>query len=216
MTKNTSEKKLDQDTPFTSSAPSKGETPVPASARSTSGMIPGLTSTLVAGRDVRGFRLTPPMFDVRGWDAMLDNGIKLGTVDRIMLDIVSKTPRYLAIKPTDRTGHLLVPIGFGRLEQAARQVVLNGLSPDALQKLPILTSEGVTTAFERQCPAVTGSQSRRLPCCTAVSHLISLYDPDAVGKPNPAAMVLRPEPGIGRRICASSRSSWAARPGVRR
>ncbi len=188
MTKNTSEKKLDQDTPFTSSAPSKGETPVPASARSTSGMIPGLTSTLVAGRDVRGFRLTPPMFDVRGWDAMLDNGIKLGTVDRIMLDIVSKTPRYLAIKPTDRTGHLLVPIGFGRLEQAARQVVLNGLSPDALQKLPILTSEGVTTAFERQVfSAVTGSQVSAV----ALPHLYAdpLYDPMRLFQP-PAATVL--------------------------
>ena len=93
-----------------------------------------------------------------------------------MLETTSRTPRYLAVSPIDRTGRLLVPMEFGRLEETGRQVVLKGLSPDALQALPILTSETVTGDFERQVfSAVTGKQVTAI----ALPQLYAdpLYDP---------------------------------------
>ena len=76
MTKTTLEKNLVPTTPSTASALSKAATPVTASGKSSSGATSGATSNLVAEHDVRGFQLTPPMLDLRGWDVRLANGVQ--------------------------------------------------------------------------------------------------------------------------------------------
>lgn len=120
-------------------------------------------SPLVAGRDVKGFEFVPPMVDVRGWDVVMANGARLGTVDRILLDTTDKTPRYLAVTPVERTGSLLIPIGVGTLDQGKRQVVLHNLSPATLEKLPLVTDGAITRDVEREVfGAFTGRKASEL------------------------------------------------------
>jgi len=106
-------------------------------------------STLVASRDVKDFTLTPPMVDVRGWNVALASGDTVGTVDRIMLDSRDHKPRYLAVSPTDRKGHMLLPIGAGAADRDHRRVVLRDIKPDVLKSLPLITNEVVTRDMER-------------------------------------------------------------------
>lgn len=106
-------------------------------------------STLVASRDVKDFKLTPPMVDVRGWNVALSSGDTIGTVERIMLDSRDQKPRYLAVTPSDRKGHMLLPIGLGTVDRDHRRVVLRDIKPDVLKSLPLLTNERVTRDMER-------------------------------------------------------------------
>lgn len=106
-------------------------------------------STLVASRDVKDFTLTPPMVDVRGWNVALSGGDTIGTVERIMLDSRDQTPRYLAVTPSDRQGHMLLPIGLGTVDRDHRRIVLRDIKPEVLKSLPLLTNEVVTREMER-------------------------------------------------------------------
>lgn len=106
-------------------------------------------STLVASRDVKDFKLTPPMVDVRGWNVALSSGDTIGTVERIMLDSRDQKPRYLAVTPSDRKGHMLLPIGLGTVDRDHRRVVLREIKPEVLKSLPLLTNEVVTREMER-------------------------------------------------------------------
>lgn len=121
-------------------------------------------STLVAGRDVEEFEVLPPMIDVRGWDVMLADGSKLGTVDRFMLHVADNKLRYLAITPVDQKGHLLVPVGVGTINLAAKQVVLSEVQPEHVHALPMMEKGAVTRDFEREVfGAVTGVHVSALP-----------------------------------------------------
>ncbi|MBK6487078.1 MAG: PRC-barrel domain-containing protein [Gemmatimonadetes bacterium] len=120
-------------------------------------------STLVAGRDVEEFEVVPPMIDVRGWDVMLADGSKLGTVDRFMLHQADNKLRYLAVTPVGRAGHLLVPVGVGTVDLAARQVLLNDVHAEHVEALPTMGPGVVTREFERQVfGAVTGVEVKEL------------------------------------------------------
>lgn len=122
------------------------------------------TSTLLAGRDMKGFKLAPPMIDVRGWEVLRADGSRLGTVDRIMLDVKEKKPRYLAVVSRDRTGVMLLPIGLGTLQPANHRLILSTLPKANLLALPLLTSEVVSHDFEREVyGAVTGKPATSMP-----------------------------------------------------
>lgn len=121
-------------------------------------------STLVAGRDVEEFEVVAPMIDVRGWDVVLGDGSKLGTVDRFMLHVADKTLRYLAVTPVGRAGHLLVPVGVGTVDLKSKSVVLSEVLPEHVHALPTMGTGAVTRDFERQVfGAVTGVDVRELP-----------------------------------------------------
>ena len=120
-------------------------------------------STLVAGRDVEEFEVVPPMIDVRGWDVMLADGSKLGTVDRFMLHVADKKLRYLAVTPVDRAGHLLVPVGVGTVDLASKRVMLRDVHAEHIEALPTMGPGVVTRDFERQVfGAVTGVEVSEL------------------------------------------------------
>lgn len=106
-------------------------------------------STLVASKDVKNFTLAPPTVDVRGWNVTLSTGATVGVVDRIMLDSRDHAPRYLAVTPSDRKGHMLLPIGLGTLDREQKRVVLQHLKPELLKTLPLLTTNVVTRDIER-------------------------------------------------------------------
>jgi len=118
------------------------------------------TSTLLAAKDVKDFKITSPMVDVRGWDVMGPGDVKLGSVDRIMLDSVEKKPRYLSVTLIDRQGqHMLLPIGLATVVPTRQQVMLSALTPEILRAIPLLGADVVTVDFERLLlGAVTGKK----------------------------------------------------------
>jgi hypothetical protein len=116
-------------------------------------------STLVAGRDVKDFTLTPSMVDVRGWEVFGPGGVKIGFVDRIMLDRTEMKPRYLRIALLERNDHLLLPIGIGTLDPAQKRLLLDSMPPETLKAIPVLAADVVTHDFERRVyGAVTGKK----------------------------------------------------------
>jgi hypothetical protein len=120
-------------------------------------------STLLAGRDVAGFSMTAPMVDVVGWTVLGPDGATLGTVNRIMLDATEKKPRYLLVKTATAKGQLLLPIGLGHLNPATKQLRLNELPVETLQKMPLVTDGPITLEFERKVyGTITGKPAQAL------------------------------------------------------
>jgi hypothetical protein len=121
------------------------------------------SSTLIAGKDVKDFQITAPMIDVRGWDVLRSDGRKLGTVDRIMLDVNEKKPRYLSVALPQTMEYLLLPIGLGSIDASKKQIKLEKLSPETLNAMPVLTDKVVTSAFEQRIyGALTGKSADKL------------------------------------------------------
>lgn len=114
-------------------------------------------STLIAGKQLPDFTVSAPMTDVRGWEVYGQGNVKIGTVDRIMLDKTEKKPRYLLISLLERDGHMLLPIGLGSLDADHDRLLLNTLTPETLKAIPVLSNDIVTHDFERRVfTAVTG------------------------------------------------------------
>lgn len=115
------------------------------------------------GGDAPPVRGTPSMFDVRGWDVVMTNGARLGTVERLIVDTAERMPRYLSVAPVGRNGSLLIPVGVGTLDPGKRQVVLHNLSAGTLEKLPLVTNGAITRELEREVfGAFTGRKASEL------------------------------------------------------
>src|SRR3712207_8809180 len=72
--------------------------------------------------------------DVRGWEVMSSDGRKIGEVDELLIDTNAMKVRYLDVE-VDRgmiaeggDRHVLVPIGYARLERDRDCVVVDNLS----------------------------------------------------------------------------------------
>lgn len=115
------------------------------------------------GADAPPVRGTPSMVDLRGWDVVMTNGARLGTVERLIVDTAERAPRYLSVAPVGRNGSLLIPVGVGTLDEGKRQVVLHNLSASTLEKLPLVTNGAITREVEREVfGAFTGRKASEL------------------------------------------------------
>ena len=78
--------------------------------------------------------------DPRGWDVVA-NGAKVGEVDKLIADLSAMKVRYLDVELDDKFAgtkdrHVLIPVGAARLDDDNDQVLLAGMSRDALVGLP--------------------------------------------------------------------------------
>ncbi|HEU6450209.1 MAG TPA: DUF2382 domain-containing protein [Gemmatimonadaceae bacterium] len=78
--------------------------------------------------------------DPRGWD-VIANGTKVGEVDRLIADLNALKVRYLEVELDDdfagtKDRHVLIPIGAARLDDDNDNVLLQGMTRDALLGLP--------------------------------------------------------------------------------
>ena len=78
--------------------------------------------------------------DPRGWD-VIANGTKVGEVDKLIADLNALKVRYLDVElDKDFAGtkdrHVLIPIGAARLDDDNDNVLLQGMTRDALIGLP--------------------------------------------------------------------------------
>jgi uncharacterized protein (TIGR02271 family) len=92
--------------------------------------------------------------DVRGWDVLDRNGVKIGEVDRLLVDTAAMKVRYLDVEVDDdlieEERHVLVPIGYARLDEDEDHVFVDQISAAEVVALPAYTHQPVTRDYENQ------------------------------------------------------------------
>jgi uncharacterized protein (TIGR02271 family) len=92
--------------------------------------------------------------DIRGWEVMSADGRRLGKVDELLVDTNAMKVRYIDVEVErgmiaggdDR--HVLVPIGYARLERERDAVVVDNLQATDLGNLPAYDHRPLTRDFE--------------------------------------------------------------------
>lgn len=108
--------------------------------------------------------------DVRGWDVLSADGRKIGEVDNLLIDTAAMKVRYLEVdvdrEVTNATEerHVLVPIGYARLDESDDQIRVDSLKVADVMTLPAysrgsLTREHETTVRKRFDTGFTGSET---------------------------------------------------------
>jgi hypothetical protein len=92
--------------------------------------------------------------DVRGWEVLASDGKKIGEVDELLVDTGAMKVRYLDVDVdqgmvaggTDR--HVLIPIGYARLDQDRDCVMVDALASADLGGVPSYDQGPLTRDFE--------------------------------------------------------------------
>jgi uncharacterized protein (TIGR02271 family) len=88
------------------------------------------------------YEVAPGEPDVRGWDVVLGDEEHVGEVDDLLINPSVGKVRYLEVEidaktfGLERDRHVLIPIEGVRLDTTDEEVVLSGMSHDALLNLP--------------------------------------------------------------------------------
>ena len=88
------------------------------------------------------YEVAPNEPDVRGWNVVLGNDETIGEVDDLIIDPSMGKVRYLEVDldtkalALDRARRVLVPISSAQLDNDEEEVILSGLSREALLNLP--------------------------------------------------------------------------------
>lgn len=93
--------------------------------------------------------------DVRGWDVVSSDGKRIGEVHELLVDTTAMKVRYLDVDLDeeelaleDRDRHVLVPIGFARLDEENDKVFVDNLRTADVTGLPAYGHGPVTRDLE--------------------------------------------------------------------
>ena len=94
--------------------------------------------------------------DVRGWEVIASDGRKVGEVDQLLVDTAAMKVRYLDVDVDEELAghgpaddhHVLIPIGYARLDREGDRVIVDVLASDDVMGLPEYTHGPVTRDFE--------------------------------------------------------------------
>jgi photosynthetic reaction center H subunit len=92
--------------------------------------------------------------DVRGWEVLDANGRRIGEVDNLLIDTAAMKVRYLDVDLAedvageDRDRHILVPIGYARLDEAEDHVFVDSLDREQLRAMPVYDHTPLTRDYE--------------------------------------------------------------------
>ena len=88
------------------------------------------------------YEVAPGEPDVRGWNVVLSSDETIGEVDDLIIDESAGKVRYLDVEldgkavGLDDDRHVLIPISGAQLDTEEEEVVLSGMTREALLKLP--------------------------------------------------------------------------------
>lgn len=99
------------------------------------------------------FRVAGDDPDPRGWEVLGADGRKIGEVDELLIDPGAMKVRYLDVELDGAAGagrdrHVLVPIGYARLDREHDRVLVDGLSSAHLRDIPAYDHGPLTREFE--------------------------------------------------------------------
>jgi hypothetical protein len=104
--------------------------------------------------------------DVRGWEVLASDGRKIGEVDELLVDTAAMKVRYLDVDVEDgmvaggHDRHVLIPIGYARLDEERDCVRLDAMASSELGGVPAYDQGPLTRDFES---SVRESFSARRP-----------------------------------------------------
>lgn len=103
--------------------------------------------------DLDDFRVAGDDPDPRGWEVVAADGRRIGEVDDLLVDTGAMKVRYLDVGVDDGVGaeadrHVLVPIGYARIDRDHDRVIVDGLSSAALHAIPSYRHGPITRSFE--------------------------------------------------------------------
>lgn len=118
---------------------------------------------LTALRDLPDYRVRTEDTDPRGWNVIDANGIHVGAVVDLLIDLQALTVRYIVCSLTPSTRQVLIPTGFARLDDENRQVFLDFVTAADAEKMPhfagLPLSEQYCADLEQALTGVTQSPS---------------------------------------------------------
>ena len=100
------------------------------------------------------YEVAPGEHDVRGWHVIAATDEKIGTVDDLIIDPAAEKVRYLEVDidrkavGLDRDRHVFIPIGNAQLDTKDKVVLLSGMTPAALLKLPDYTVANFASDYD--------------------------------------------------------------------
>jgi uncharacterized protein (TIGR02271 family) len=91
--------------------------------------------------------------DVRGWQVVASDGRKIGEVDELLIDTNAMKVRYLDVEVenglmAEPDRHVLVPIGYARLDRDSDRVMVDNIASTDLRTMPAYDQSPVTRDFE--------------------------------------------------------------------
>lgn len=92
--------------------------------------------------------------DVRGWEVLAADGRKIGEVDELLVDTAAMKVRYLDVDVDDgmvaggADRHVLIPIGYARLQEDRDCVLVDALASADLGGMPSYDQGPLTRDFE--------------------------------------------------------------------
>lgn len=120
--------------------------------------------------DLDDFRVAEGDPDVRGWKVISSDGRKIGEVDTLLVDTGAMKVRYLDVDIDDDLiagdRHVLIPIGFARLDEDSDQIFVDALNSAGIEQLPEYRRGTVSGEFET---SLRGHFGDATPSDTAVT-----------------------------------------------
>jgi uncharacterized protein (TIGR02271 family) len=92
--------------------------------------------------------------DVRGWEVLASDGRKIGEVEELLVDTAAMKVRYLDVDldddllETDEDRHILIPIGYARLDTDEDHILVDGLRSTDIAGIPAYGHEPLTRDYE--------------------------------------------------------------------
>ncbi|MEW5930507.1 MAG: DUF2382 domain-containing protein [Gemmatimonadota bacterium] len=121
--------------------------------------------------------------DVRGWGVIASDGRQVGEVDQLLVDTAAMKVRYLDVDLDDgmtagADRHVLVPIGYARLDEGSSRVIVDTLAGADIAALPTYTHGPVTRDVETDLRSRFDAGYRAREGDDADFYAHDLYDDD--------------------------------------
>jgi sporulation protein YlmC with PRC-barrel domain len=100
------------------------------------------------------FRVSRDDPDPRGWEVVAADGRKIGEVDELLVDTGAMKVRYLDVDldnemvAGEHDRHVLVPIGYARLDRDHDRVIVDEITSHDLRAIPAYGHGPITRDFE--------------------------------------------------------------------
>lgn len=113
-----------------------------------------MTDRIVPLDQLNDFKVAEGDPDVRGWDVLSSDGRKIGEVDNLLVDTTAMKVRYLDVDieqgllENDPDRHILIPIGYARLDEDDDQIFVDRLTATTLKEIPAYRAGSLTREYE--------------------------------------------------------------------
>lgn len=118
---------------------------------------------------LHGYAVADDDPDIRGWEVISADGIRIGAVDQLLVDTEAMKVRYLDVDLDERMvaagdRHALIPIGYARLEEDRSRVFVDNMVSTQVATLPAYAhgrvADDMETDFTRRFGAPPATNHR--------------------------------------------------------